>query len=241
MASSAGYWQRQWVKAASVVYTVLCCMRVIVLSWFGRISQAQADAAMRGWAQVIIRLSQIRWRVHGEAPDFTDGRRYMLMCNHSSHYDIPMSLVAVPGSVRMLAKKELYKIPFFGRAIRACGNPAIDRENRQQAKRDLDKAKALMEQGIVLWMSPEGTRSPDGQLQSLKRGGFLLAAETEAIIVPVVIKGVHKVLPAGTRELNLGQEVDVFIGQPLDSRDYPGRAYRQLMQQVETQMRELLD
>ncbi|MCJ8168912.1 lysophospholipid acyltransferase family protein [Atopomonas sediminilitoris] len=240
MVRSAGWWMRQWVKLATVGYTLWCCARVIVLSWFGPVSQRTADSAMHGWAEVVIKLVGIRWQRFGEVPNFNDGRRYMLMCNHSSHYDIPMTLVAVPGSVRMLAKQELYKIPFFGRAIRACNNPALDRDNRQQAKRDLDKAKALMEQGIVLWMAPEGTRSPNGQLQPLKRGGFMLAAQTEAIVVPVVIKGVHKVLPAGSHALNLGQEVEVHIGQPLDSRDYPGRAYRELMGQVEQQMQALL-
>ena len=70
------------------------------------------------------------------------GKRYIIMCNHTSFYDIPLSYAAFPkSSVRMLAKKELSKIPVFGKAMKAASFPFIDRQDRRQAIRDLNFAK----------------------------------------------------------------------------------------------------
>ena len=66
------------------------------------------------------------------------------MSTHASHYDIPVSFVSLPGSIRMLAKKELFKIPLLGQAMAAAEFPSIDRSNRQNAVRDLDRARAMM-------------------------------------------------------------------------------------------------
>ena len=65
-------------------------------------------------------------------------------------------------------------------------------------------------------MAPEGTRSRDGRIGKLKKGGFHLAKETATPIVPVAIKGTIDILPRGTRTMHRGRHVEVTIGQPID-------------------------
>jgi len=162
------------------------------------------------------------------------------MCNHASLYDIPICLTTLPGSIRMLVKKELMAIPIWGRAMRACGFISIDRDNSTQALADLKSAKKAMEDGTVLWIAPEGTRSKDGRLLALKKGGFRLALDTGAIIIPVGIVGAHHILPAGSLDINIGQQVNVHIGRPVDSSDYDTRTRGKLLKVIECQIRQMI-
>ena len=130
---------------------------------------------------------------------------------------ILISFVALPGSIRMLAKSELYRIPVLGLTMRLAEFPSINRHKRNQALADLARARQMMESGIVLWAAPEGTRSRTGELLPFKKGCFHLALDTEAVIVPVAIRGIHKVLPARSWRFNLGQQVSVHIGEPIDA------------------------
>ena len=115
----------------SVVF-YYCCL-VLVRALLGRLDRACVDRYTRAMSRLLLRLVRMDLSVHGAIPDFNDGRRYLILCSHSSHYDIPASFVALPGSIRMLAKKELFRIPFLGPAMRAAEFPSIDRHNRRQA------------------------------------------------------------------------------------------------------------
>jgi 1-acyl-sn-glycerol-3-phosphate acyltransferase len=124
--------------------------------------------------------------------------------------------------------------------MRAAEFPSIDRSNRECALQDLARAKAMMESGIVLWAAPEGTRSPDGRLLPFKKGCFHLAMDTGAIIVPVAIRGIHRVLPARSLQINLGQPVDVRVGKPIDTAGRGKESMAELMQEVRGRLQELL-
>jgi len=93
----------------------------------------------------------------------------------------------------------------------------------------------------VLWAAPEGTRSPDGVLLPFKKGCFHLALDTGAIIIPVAICGIHRVLPARTFRLTLDQPVQFQIGTPIDAGDFKPEQMAELMGQVRTQMQKMLD
>jgi 1-acyl-sn-glycerol-3-phosphate acyltransferase len=144
----------------------------------------------------------------------------IVMCNHSSAYDIPVSFLALDVDLRMLAKKELFSIPILSSALKAGDFISIDRSNIDQAKRDLKLAEDKLKSGIVVWIAPEGTRSIDGKLRPFKKGGFHLAIDTRALIVPVVIRGIHQILPTRTYNLVLNGEVEVVIGEPIDASKF---------------------
>ena len=148
------------------------------------------------------------------------GKRYIIMSNHRSHYDIPLTILSLPVSIRMLTKKELFRIPLWGRGMAAGEFIPIDRNNIEQAKQDMKKAREKMEDGIVLWISPEGTRSRTGRMGPFKKGGFMLAIEAGAQIIPVGIRGSENVLQPKTWNFFLDQKVEVHIGKPIDASAY---------------------
>jgi 1-acyl-sn-glycerol-3-phosphate acyltransferase len=237
---SANLARRIGVVLGSLLVTFFYCSKVLLRAVVGRLRRADVDRYTRRWSSLLLRLVRMNLSVHGEMPNFNDGRRYILLSSHASHYDIPASFVALPGSIRMLAKKELFGIPIFGAAIRAAEFPSVDRHNRQQAVKDLQHARRMMESGIVLWAAPEGTRSKDGQLLPFKKGCFHLALDTNAIIVPIAFRGISEVLPARTWRFNLGLPVQLHIGAPIDASRYSPEQLPELMTQARLSMQELL-
>lgn len=240
MAESATLLRRAAVVLGSVGLTALYSLLILARSLFGQLSRGIVDKYTRGWSATLLRLVRAHLTVRGTVPDFKDGRRYIIMSTHASHYDIPVSFVSLPGSIRMLAKKELFRIPLLGPAMAAAEFPSVDRSNRTQAMADLKRAREMMESGIVLWAAPEGTRSSDGQLLPFKKGCFHLALDTEAVIVPVAIRGIRRVLPARTWQINLGQPVDVRVGEPIDTAGMSRDDLGSLMAQVRESMEQLL-
>src|SRR5690606_6868223 len=136
--------------------TARYCIISLARAAISRLRREHIDRYARGWARPLLRMARIDTRVQGHAPDLSDRRRYIILCNHSSLCDIPVSFAHLSGSIRMLAKKELYSIPLFGATLKAGEFPSINRGNRDQAVRDLENARRLMESGIVLWAAPEG-------------------------------------------------------------------------------------
>jgi len=241
LARSATLIRTLGVIVETLLLTVLFSLKVILRSTMGQLDRPRMDYYTRAWAARLLYLVRMQLSVRGHFPEIVQGRRYLVLCTHSSHYDIPVSFVAMPGSIRMLAKKELFGIPLLGTAMRAGEFPSIDRHNREQALADLQKARQMMEDGIVLWAAPEGTRSPDGVLLPFKKGCFHLALDTGAIIIPVAICGIHRVLPARTFRLTLDQPVQFQIGTPIDAGDFKPEQMAELMGQVRTQMQKMLD
>jgi len=240
LTESATLLRRAAVVLGSVGLTALYSLLVLLRALFGKLDRRIVDKYCREWSTALLKLVRTSLTVRGEVPDFNDGRRYIIMSTHASHYDIPVSFVSLPGSIRMLAKKELFKIPLLGQAMAAAEFPSIDRSNRQNAVRDLDRARAMMESGIVLWAAPEGTRSPDGKLLPFKKGCFHLALDTEAVIVPVAIRGIHRVLPARSMRINLGQPVDVRVGTPIDTAGKSKEDLAEVMEEVRKRLEGLL-
>lgn len=228
------------VLLGSAGLTALYSMLVLLRALCGRLDRPIVDKYCREWSATLLRMVRCNLTVRGAVPDFGDGRRYIIMSTHASHYDIPVSFVSLPGSIRMLAKKELFRIPLLGAAMRAAEFPAIDRSNRAGALRDLDKARNMMESGIVLWAAPEGTRSADGRLLPFKKGCFHLALDTEAVIVPIAIRGISHVLPARSLRINLGQPVDVRVGAPIDMSGRRKEDLEGVMQEVRQSLEVLL-
>jgi len=226
-----------WIAFMSGVYTFWYSLKVIVRSLITRNPRAHVTNHMISWSNKLLGLIKVKVKVIGlENLTSHVDRPIIVMCNHSSLYDIPISAVALNTDLRMLAKKELFKIPVFSAALRSGEFVSVDRHNREQSLKDLKKAKEKMLDGIILWVAPEGTRSEDGKLAKFKKGGFHLALETQALIVPVVVKDIHKVQAGKDLTLYLNQEIEVEVCGPIDANDYSVDRRKNLVEAVRNKM-----
>jgi len=117
----------------------------------------------------------------------------------------------------------------WGRALAAAEFIEVDRSNHVRAVQSLEQAARLIRDGVSVYLAPEGTRSLDGRIGPLKKGGFHLAKDTHTPIVPVAIRGTIDILPRGSRVMHGGKPVEVTIGAPIDVE---GRDLASLMTEV---------
>lgn len=126
-------------------------------------------------------------------------KQFIFMANHQSFVDGPLLFWLIPGPVRVLLKQEVFRIPVIGTGMRLMDFIAVDRRGLKGGLRSLGRAADNMRRrGHSYLIFPEGTRSRDGRIQNMKRGGFFLALRSRVPIVPITIEGSHGVLPRGS-------------------------------------------
>ncbi|MDB4962624.1 MAG: phospholipid/glycerol acyltransferase [Myxococcales bacterium] len=195
----------------------------------GDLRRENVDEHTHWFGRRVIDLLDIRLTTTG-AELVPPTRAYIYMSNHQSHLDIPVLYATLPSpTIRMLAKTELFRIPLWGRGLRAAEFIEVDRSNPVAARKSIDYAAQLVEDGVSIYLAPEGTRSRDGRIGALKKGGFHLALDTGAPIVPVAVKGTIDILPRGAKVMRSGQPVAVTIGAPIE---VAGRDLTGLMEEV---------
>jgi 1-acyl-sn-glycerol-3-phosphate acyltransferase len=186
---------------------------------------------LRVWADKVVRAARIDLVVRGRE-NVPAGEACVVMANHQSFYDIPVVLAAVGGRMTFVAKKELFRVPVFGRAMTTAGIVRVDRGDHAQAVASLHGAVAQLRRGRHIYIAPEGTRSPTGELGPFKSGGFRMAIEAGARILPVAIDGTRRVLPARELVVRTGQRVTVTIQPPIDTKEYGLDRRKELMEVV---------
>ena len=170
-------------------------------------------ALARLWSRVILGAPGVKLEVKMHAP-LEPGRPYVFMPNHASMVDIWVVFVAIPAPFRFIAKKQLAQIPLFGWAMAAGRFIFIDRQNAASARRSMAEAARRIRGGQSVVISPEGTRTRDGRLLPFKKGGFHLAIDSGADVVPVAIRGSRDVMPRGAALIRAGT-VSLEVGEPI--------------------------
>ena len=220
-----------WHIGVAVVETAKISIPTVFESALGRVRTDVCDRRLDSWSERILRQVNVKLAVH-EHEHVGHGETFVVMSNHQSLYDIPVLFQALKRPMRMVAKRELFRIPIWAQAMRASGFVEVDRGNRAQAIASLNAAKETMRGGINLWIAPEGTRSRTGVLGSFKRGGFHLALQTGARILPVTIVGSRDILVADSKKIRRGAEVDVTFSAPVDPKEYGAEGRRELADEV---------
>jgi 1-acyl-sn-glycerol-3-phosphate acyltransferase len=231
-----------WIISTLFFYTAVTCIRSVCKYFFSTPTRSWVDKTLHRWVDQLLNKVQVQYQVinpFNVTPQ--PGRATVLMCNHSSAYDIPLGFKAFPNhSIRMLAKKELSRIPLLGKGMSAAEFPFVDRKNRYQALKDLEYVRQLMESGIVVWVAPEGTRSKDGKLARFKKGAFITAIQAQATIIPIGIRGAYEILPARSFRINLQQKAEIHIGKPIDASQYAIENKDELIQHTFESIKELI-
>jgi len=157
---------------------------------------------------------------------------YVFMANHLSFLDGPMLFMLIPQAVRVILKKEVYRIPIVGWGMHHVEFVPVDRKSIRGGKKSIEKASHLMrEKGYSFLIFPEGTRSRDGKIQAFRRGGFFLALESQAAIVPMAIKGTFEIMPKGSFFVRRGK-IDVAFQSPVSVQGYSRDTMEKLIEKV---------
>jgi len=175
------------------------------------------DWAGTDWARDILRAAGTPVIAEG-LESIPRDRPVIYAANHSSMFDIWALFATLPGSIRFVAKRELFKIPLLGRAMRAAGHIPIDRAARKKAFEAYDEAASTIQRGtssIVVF--PEGTRSRTGELLPFKNAPFGFAIAAQVPIIPVYVHHTFEILPKGAWRLR-SRPIRLLVAPPISTR-----------------------
>lgn len=148
----------------------------------------------RRWMIFFFFTTGIRLRVKGKK-NFRQGENYVIVYNHNSLIDVPVSVPFMPGANKTIAKIELARIPLFGLLYRR-GSVLVDRKSEESRKMSYLKMKEVLDMGLHMCIYPEGTRNKTTQpLQRFHDGAFRLSVDSRKSILPALIFNSANVLP----------------------------------------------
>jgi 1-acyl-sn-glycerol-3-phosphate acyltransferase len=141
----------------------------------------------------------------------------ILCVNHNSLVDIPCVGVLLDFDYKWVSKKDIFRIPFIGWHLDACGHLWVDRKRKDNLERLQEEFTRVIASGGSVLMFPEGTRSKDGALQKFRSGAFATAIRENVPIVPIVLDGTEHVLVKGSLDLRRDEEklVKVKVCPPI--------------------------
>ncbi len=138
----------------------------------------------------------------------------IIISNHISVWDPPLSACGFRRPVHYMAKAELFKYPVLSFVLPRINVFPVRRGtgDRRAVKRSLE----ILEEGKLLAMFPEGTRSKDGVLQKAEPGAAMFALKTKAPVIPVALINANRIMKPGSFFARL----EVRVGEPVDMSEY---------------------
>jgi 1-acyl-sn-glycerol-3-phosphate acyltransferase len=153
---------------------------------------------------------------------FDHSRSYIFMTNHVSNLDPPIQIPIIPRRTSVMVKKELFKTPILGPAMRLASLVPVDRGNRDAGIEAVNAAKEVIQKGLNMTIYVEGKRSFDGKLLPFKKGPFYLAMECAVPVIPMTIVGTHYAMPKRRFAIKPGR-VKVIFHPPIEPKDFSNR------------------
>ncbi|AFM25395.1 lysophospholipid acyltransferase family protein [Desulfomonile tiedjei] len=225
--------------AAATLFLATLILSPLVIIASLLFSEEPAFRLARLWATIVAKGMGITFSFHG-TENITPGTSYIVTPNHQSNADILGLLSKLPVKFRWVIKKELLRVPLFGHALSRTGAIALDRSDRTQAVSKLQQGESKLKDGWSILIYPEGTRTSDGNIQSFKKGGFMMAVHTGIPILPVTCNGAFKILPKKTIWLRPGH-ISFTIGAPIPTAGLTEADVPDLMEKTSNAIMEHFD
>jgi 1-acyl-sn-glycerol-3-phosphate acyltransferase len=111
----------------------------------------------RVWMFVYLHLIGCPLKVHGKK-NFIKGTNYVVVCNHNSLMDVPVSTPFMPRANKTIAKKSFAKVPVFGWVYKF-GSVLVDRDSDASRRKSYEEMKHMLNIGLDMLIYPEGTRN----------------------------------------------------------------------------------
>lgn len=183
------------------------------------------------WARTLVRVSGARLAILH--PERLKPQIAVYTCNHLSYMDTPVLFGSLPFQFRIVARHDLWKLPFIGWHLRRSGQVPVNVDNPRASIASLSSAVRTLKAGMPLVIFPEGGRSRDGHLASFLNGPAFMAIRAQVPLIPMALVGTHELLPIHAGQLH-PVPVALVIGEPIQTTGCT-------MKDVDTLTQQLMD
>jgi 1-acyl-sn-glycerol-3-phosphate acyltransferase len=159
-------------------------------------------------------------------------------CNHLSYMDTPAIFAALPFPFRILARSDLWKLPFIGWHLNRSGQIPVSVDNPRASISSLTNGVRALKAGMPLFVFPEGGRSQDGQIGTFMSGPAYMAIRAGVPVIPMALIGTYELLPIHTRHFS-PRPLELRIGTPIPTAGLTARQSEALTVQLRQTIQEL--
>lgn len=195
-------------------YTGICGSLSLLASLWDKSGKIQHRIAQI-WARGCVWISGAQLSVRGKENLYKHPIA-VYAANHTSYMDTPVVFSALPFQFRILAKKELWTMPFIGWYLHRSGQIPVDSVSANATVSSLGGGVRALRAGMPLFVFPEGSRTPDGKMQPFLAGAAFLAIRAQVPLIPIALSGVYDLLPIHTRHFYPG-EITLSVGEPIST------------------------
>ncbi len=236
------FWQR-WhsnIFRAPVFFIVTALFGTLALiaSLWAKTGRTQHRIAQI-WARACVLASGAKLIVRGAA-NLRASPVAVYAANHTSYMDTPVIFSTLPFQFRILAKKELWSLPFIGWYLNRSGQIAVDTDNPRATLSSLSNGVKALRAGMPLFVFPEGSRTPDGELKAFLAGAAFLAIRAQVPVVPIALSGVYDLLPIHTSHF-YPCRVSLTAGEPIETAGMTPRQVDELSERLRSEIARMLE
>ena len=200
----------------------------LIASLWDKNGKAQHAIAQR-WGRTVVRISGAK--LTRIAHEQLDGRVAVYVSNHLSYTDTPVIFGALPFQFRIVARHDLFKLPFIGWHLRRSGQVPVNVINPRASISSLGGAVKTLRAGMPVFIFPEGGRSETGYPAEFMNGPAFMAIRAGVAIIPMALIGTYELLPIHSKEFH-PVPVTLVIGHPIETKGYGMRQIDELTARV---------
>jgi len=197
---SAIFARIRWLYAVIVIFTG---MTLMIATFY--LLPKPYSVKFSSWFIRLLIFSPVR--VYGKC----DSDTQMFLINHQSDIDIGIMETITMHDLAWVAKRELFDVPFFGLVLKLPNDIAVERESKTALVKMIKEAKERLDEGRVITIFPEGTRSESGVMKPFKPGAKMVADKYALKVQPVVLIATSSYFSNKRKDFRPGRVTAIFM------------------------------
>ncbi|MBT9331839.1 lysophospholipid acyltransferase family protein [Paracidobacterium acidisoli] len=188
------------------------------------------------WGRALVSISGAKLTVIH--PERLKPQVAVYVCNHLSYMDTPVIFGSLPFQFRIVARHDLWKLPFIGWYLRRSGQVPVNVNNPRASISSLSSAARTLNEGMPLFIFPEGGRSESGHLAPFLNGPAFMAIRAQVPLVPLALVGTHELMPIHAGTLH-PVPIALVVGEPIATTGYTMKQIDELTTRLEQKIAEM--
>lgn len=183
------------------------------------------------WASIYVWINPL-WDVEIKGREKIDPKKtYLFVSNHQSLLDIILAYTLFY-HFKWVSKDTLFNIPMIGWNMSLNGYIKLRRKDPKSHLNLMKAASKNIAKGSSLFMFPEGTRSPDGEIKRFKDGAFLIAKKNKVGVAPILIVGAHNAVPKKGFVMKHRQKIVLEVQDPIEAEEVASMETKEISNRV---------